>query len=164
MVKPVRRSNRGQIKAGCKVGFAKEKLLKTCVLRSFSFDAADGGRTRTLSPERDFKSLVSANFTTAAHNINYNTTEPIFCQEKARAALCYHLFTVHLKKVLFLSAVSCYNKSRYDRRVVAEQSWGETALPGHCPQGLAGGKIKKRGESNVGYDQVQHRRCILRPG
>ena len=29
-------------------------------------DAADGGRTRTLSPERDFKSLVSANFTTAA--------------------------------------------------------------------------------------------------
>ena len=28
--------------------------------------AADGGRTRTLSPERDFKSLVSANFTTAA--------------------------------------------------------------------------------------------------
>ena len=24
------------------------------------FDAADGGRTRTLSPERDFKSLVSA--------------------------------------------------------------------------------------------------------
>ncbi len=30
------------------------------------FYAADGGRTRTLSPERDFKSLVSANFTTAA--------------------------------------------------------------------------------------------------
>ena len=30
------------------------------------FHAADGGRTRTLSPERDFKSLVSANFTTAA--------------------------------------------------------------------------------------------------
>ena len=31
------------------------------------FYAADGGRTRTLSPERDFKSLVSANFTTVAH-------------------------------------------------------------------------------------------------
>ena len=31
------------------------------------FHAADGGRTRTLSPERDFKSLVSANFTTVAH-------------------------------------------------------------------------------------------------
>ena len=32
--------------------------------------AADGGRTRTLSPDRDFKSLVSANFTTAANKMN----------------------------------------------------------------------------------------------
>ena len=35
-------------------------------IMSFS-DATDGGRTRTLSPERDFKSLVSANFTTVAY-------------------------------------------------------------------------------------------------
>ena len=55
-----------------------------------AFYAADGGRTRTLSPERDFKSLVSANFTTAARlsaahsaadrNRYYNTGMPGFCQ------------------------------------------------------------------------------------
>jgi hypothetical protein len=53
---------------------------------------------------------VSANFTTAAYNVNYNTTEPFFCQEKARLTERHGLFIVHLKKVLFLSAVSCYNE------------------------------------------------------
>ena len=44
----------------------KENRPKSNDFRRFFVYAADGGRTRTLSPERDFKSLVSANFTTAA--------------------------------------------------------------------------------------------------
>ena len=59
-------------------------------------DAADGGRTRTLSPERDFKSLVSANFTTAAYNANNNTIEWLLCQEKAQSPSLHPPFTIHL--------------------------------------------------------------------
>ena len=50
--------------------FPEYKHEKSTQEPSFSgafLHAADGGRTRTLSPERDFKSLVSANFTTVAH-------------------------------------------------------------------------------------------------
>ena len=61
-----------------------------------SFYAADGGRTRTLSPERDFKSLVSANFTTAAYNANNNTIEWLLCQEKAQSPSLHPPFTIHL--------------------------------------------------------------------
>ena len=61
-----------------------------------SFYAADGGRTRTLSPERDFKSLVSANFTTAAYNANNNTIEWLLCQEKAQSRSLHPPFTIHL--------------------------------------------------------------------
>ena len=47
--------------------YKHEKAPKNHRSQVLFFMPPTGGRTRTLSPERDFKSLVSANFTTAAH-------------------------------------------------------------------------------------------------
>ena len=135
--------------AGCSHGVIKTKSPRR-ILRSYRgfCYAADGGRTRTLSPERDFKSLVSANFTTAAYNANNNTIQPLLCQEKLFAAP----FPRREQKELFLSGVSCYNKlqmpvctgsTRRYRRAGRQNEAGQTAppsLPGQCPHKRAGGK------------------------
>lgn len=82
----MRNRMRGIFRFCAKRAGKKKKACKRTFLRPFAgFYAADGGRTRTLSPERDFKSLVSANFTTAAQ-IRLTTVLLLCCAQRAGGA------------------------------------------------------------------------------
>ena len=63
------------------------------------FDAADGGRTRTLSPERDFKSLVSASLRQIPFSFvvsfDFSLRERFFLRERGGFALFYKMIISH---------------------------------------------------------------------
>ena len=103
------------------------------------FDAADGGRTRTLSPERDFKSLVSASLRQSRFSFvvsfDFSLRERFFLRERGGFALFYKMIVSHFSP--YVNHVKLFHPVVLDLRSVRGPGLppGAFALSRCAPQG-----------------------------
>ena len=103
------------------------------------FDAADGGRTRTLSPERDFKSLVSASLRQSQFSFvasfDFSLRERFFLREREGFALFYKMIVSHF--LPHVNHVKLFHLVVFSLRSVRDPGLppGAFALPRCAPQG-----------------------------